>query len=1233
MAKNNKTVKRGVYLYLDGKEIKNDINSIDLEIKRLQRDIKDMTRGSEEYNRTMAKIQNLQGILKQHRQEIKGITTETKKATISVGSMVDWFNRFGGVILSVVGFLTGFTLALRAIRDERNKLEESQAGLKALTGLDDENITWLTEQAKTLSTTMTKEGLRVRQSAAEILDAFMLVGSAKPELLGDKEALKQVTEEAMRLQAAAKDITLNEAVDSLTLSLNQYGAAADQASRFTNVLAAGSQAGSANIASQAKAIRNAGTAAASANVPIEQTVALIETLAYRGIKDEVAGTGLKKFFLVLQTGADETNPKIVGLDKALENLKNKNMDAGAIKKMFGEEGYNTASVILQNTEMVKDFTAAVTGTNVAYEQAAINSDTAQARLEQARNKMKLAAIDLGEKLNPALAVSTNMLTNVIKILPGLIDWFQKWGTTIIAFIIPLTTYYATLKLISLYHTTYNAILRGGIAIQAAYRIATIALNDALAGDYKAIARLVLQMRSHNIITRTVAASTLVFRAAMETLTFRFSAATKAIRAAWAVLGLNPFVAIATVVAAAATGLYIYAQRTSVAARRQKELVDMNREAEKSISEEKNKLDALRKVLEDSKEPYAKRKAALEEIQSIVPEYHASLTKEGTLINNNSQALDGYVEKLLLTAKQQMANSKLQEALSQRSEWVHENGSDAMKFKNLEWEINDPVNMGKSVEELAASNGVSPTAYKVWAAQKKRLDANVHYYEQMMQDYTNQLMAIDAKYKVTNKPNPVEEDPDPDGDSESEKGRKERVKTELEKIETESLAEQAKLKEQYLASDKMAQEEYLQFLSDLEMKYLNKKLEIAGLEPKKREEIMNQILALQLKLKEQCIKEDLDEKKQFLSNQQKALNAELAEESQRYRLGISSREEYLRAIFKLLKKYKKDILKITEDATGEEKEAVDSYIDYVMKALQKAFDQTEEKNKTWQEKVRENWNEINKWSEISTEQQSAVLVSLLTDIFNFRDESLNAFETVEQKYEATFMLMSGIAQEFGVALGKTLAGEEEAMDEFMQNLVTMVLDTIQKMLIAYIAWTTIRNIGEGGVFIGLAKAAAEIALITAAFETAKSALGNFYTGGYTGPGNWDQPQGIVHSNEFVANRFAVANPNLRPIFDVIDVAQRTGNVGNLTAEDIAAVAGSGKNTHTVPAKAPGVSATTTTNDPAMVAMLIECTRALRKLKSRLDDPLVAETYVTGKRGINQAQREYKKLENNKSRNKQ
>ena len=99
-----------------------------------------------------------------------------------------------------------------------------------------------------------------------------------------------------------------------------------------------------------------------------------------------------------------------------------------------------------------------------------------------------------------------------------------------------------------------------------------------------------------------------------------------------------------------------------------------------------------------------------------------------------------------------------------------------------------------------------------------------------------------------------------------------------------------------------------------------------------------------------------------------------------------------------------------------------------------------------------------------------------------------------------------------------------------------------------------------------------------------------------------------------------------------MAQRSGNVGNLTAEDIAVVAGPGRTARTVPAKSPAAGATTTTNDPATVAMLVECTRMLRKLHTRLGEKIVAETYVTGKHGINQAQKEYQALTYNKSRNK-
>lgn len=1166
MAKSDKTVKRGVYLYIDGKEIKNDINSIDLEMKRLQRDIKEMTRGSEEYNRTMAKIQHLQGILKQHRQEIKGITTETKKATVSIGSMVDWFNRFGGVILSVIGFLTGFTLALRAIRDERNKLEESQAGLKALTGLDDDSIAWLTGQAKTLSTTMTKEGLRVRQSAAEILDAFMLVGSAKPELLGDKEALKAVTEEAMRLQAAAKDITLNEAVDSLTLSLNQYGAAADQAGRFTNVLAAGSQAGSANIASQAKAIRNAGTAAASANVPIEQTVALIETLAYRGIKDEVAGTGLKKFFLVLQTGADETNPKIVGLDKALENLKNKNMDAGAIKKMFGEEGYNTASVILQNTEMVKDFTAAVTGTNVAYEQAAINSDTAQAKLEQARNKMKLAAIDLGEKLNPALTVSTNMLTNVLKYLPGLIDWCKKWGGTVLWLSTILLVYATRLKIITAWYSIWNSLTKIATVLNLAYAASMNTLSGYTVTSFGNLRKLSMLMQGHSVLLKSLRTATYLYAAAVQVLHGRVDLAAKSLKAAWTIMSSNPIGLLVTLVLAAATASYKLTQRT-------KAYYDLNKVNEK-ITEKSNDeyarqsslIEQLTTKIHNNNLSNFERKKAIVQLQAIIPDYNAEIDKEGKIINENTEALDRY-NAVLAT------NIELKEVADE----LDKHRINLMRLQKSP-ALSDNSPMGSMARE-DVRNKISQ--------EEEIVESLTARYKKLVQE----------KWKALN-PNTPKNNPTGGngggkcpicGNKPCTCDKNNTSKDKFAQAEADYYRRIADIKRKYLADDKMTQEEYNKQMRDAEIQLLNDKLKVKGLEPSEIQRINDQILDAEIKARDELRRLDEQSAKDEEKRRKEQAEETFSRLDKEYQMQVEAAAMY---------HYKN---RTSEEEYFNELRRLQDV--YYHKVLNDAAISEEKKNQ-----VREQMRKR-----------------------NLKDAQKDAEEEKRIEREK-FDILSDLAKGFGETMAQFFTDSEVSLKDFLKNILTMSLDALERMMIMAVTERTIKNIGSLG-FVGVAKAAGEIALITAAFETAKGLISNFYTGGFTPSGDWNQPQGIVHSNEFVANRFAVANPNLRPIFDAIDVAQRSGNVGNLTAEDIAAVAGSGKSTRTVPAKAPAASATTTTNDPAMVAMLIECTRVLRKLKNRLDAPLVAETYVTGKRGINQAQKEYQKLNNNKSRNKQ
>lgn len=197
---------------------------------------------------------------------------------------------------------------------------------------------------------------------------------------------------------------------------------------------------------------------------------------------------------------------------------------------------------------------------------------------------------------------------------------------------------------------------------------------------------------------------------------------------------------------------------------------------------------------------------------------------------------------------------------------------------------------------------------------------------------------------------------------------------------------------------------------------------------------------------------------------------------------------------------------------------------------------------------------------------------------------------------------------------------------------MVLEVIKQQLIAEqaaaIASVTMKEITSKG-FLGIATAAAKIALITAAFEAAKSAIGNFYTGGYTGPGDWDEPQGIVHSNEFVANRYAVANPAVRPVLDLIDSAQRSGTIANLSSADIAAVSG-GTGRQGAAQGTPIVQMAAPSSDKELVRTVSRLNTVINRLLGRLDEPIEAYGVISGRHGWKSKLDEYDKLLDNKSR---
>lgn len=464
-------------------------------IRTLTRQLSDpkIKRGSQDWKFLNEQIRRCKKELSQVNAELQVGESRWAKAN-------NWIGKYAGMIGAAIAALTGITLALSKFRDERNQKEEAAADLKALTGLDDNSIEWLTDQAVKLSTTMTEEGIRIRQSSTEILEAFKLVGSAKPELLSNKEALAEVTKQTLVL-ASASGMRLVDAVDAVTLALNQYGDGADQAARYTNALAAGSKYGSAAVESQTKAIKSSGVAAASAKIPIEQLVGTIETLGEKGIKDEIAGTGLKKFFLTLQTGSDSTNPKVVGLTTALENLSKQQLTAAEIKAKFGEEGYNVASVLINEAEKVKYYTNAVTGTTVAIEQAITKSQTAAARRAQAKNELTEIGIELIDTLNPAIMGAMNLTTSWTKKLVTLLSWMNKNRTEV-------------------------ALCTSAIAIY------TVAVNASVLAD-----------KAKNLWTGKVIVS---------------------VQKLYLLLRSNPWTALATVILAASVSLYKYATRTSEA---------------------------------------------------------------------------------------------------------------------------------------------------------------------------------------------------------------------------------------------------------------------------------------------------------------------------------------------------------------------------------------------------------------------------------------------------------------------------------------------------------------------------------------------------------------------------------------------------------------------------------------------------------------------------------------------
>ena len=1149
------------------KELRNTLKAINREL-----DSGNIRRGSAEW--------------KQYQAQAKLVSAELAKIKAEVRESEGWltrfnngFSRWGAMLASGAAALTGVSLALNSMRKNRDAKESSQASLKSLTGLDDQSIQWLTEQADVLSTSMEKSGLRIRQSSEEILKAYTVVGSKKPELLQNKEALNQVTIEAMRLASAA-GIELESAVEAATISLNMFNAGADQAAKYVNVLAAGSKVGAANVSAQAEAIKNSGVAAAGAGVSIEGLQGTIQMLAEKGIEAERAGTALRKFFLVLQTGENETNPAVVGLDKALDNLNKKSLSAGQIQKMFGDEAFSAASILIQNSTKVKEYTDAVTDTNIATEQATINSATNEAKMAQLKNQIKETGIQLMEKLNPSLSALTGWTTKIIRIMPEVIDFFKEHGTTIIKLTGLIASYYAGIRLATIYETRLK---EAKLLTIAADKLRVIWTTTVMAKEYAAMTVTTLFTRGMGSLGARVLFSKECFKVLFQTLK------------------LNPFGLILTLVTAIGYGIYKLATYTTEADKAMKEFSKQN-------IKEQSELQKLKSAIDNANVGSKERSDLIKEFNS---KYGSYITK---LLNEKSTVLDiasAYREaataiqnKLALQTIEKKKEEITEKSLDKRGEAMQQvqdiltnalpsSLADKVRSTVLDY-INTQLGNGKTIQQV--TKGVTDSLHKsykqIGTGDLIDINSAVKNYAEIVSEDMQQIASIEKKLgavivkpkenkKIANELEEIIVTPENKGTSIIPGSNEENKSKENPKViaETKRYQEElTQLKRTYLKDNSMTQQQYAAKNEEIEMKHLDEMLKIAGLEPEKRKEVEDKILDLKIKAKEKLREEiknqetqERDDYKSYQNEQfslmEKDYQLEVQKLGNQYLSGILKKQEYYDKLKELQKSYEDGLLSST-DITQEKKNEI----------IKKRQDE-----------------------EISESDKA-------------QDEKL-------EKLKQNAQTMMDLGASMGSAFADFITNTETTLGDFAKNIIKLMLDTLQKIMVGAIAERTIKNIATLGP-LGIAKSVGEIALITAAFETAKAALGGFYNGGYTGSGEWNEPKGIVHSNEFVANRYAVGNPNIRPVLDLINRAQQNNTIGSLSSKDVSKVINVPSAVSSIQSNDSGSNS----NDE-MTAILYQTGIALNKLKERLDKKIVAETYITGKRGIDKTMSEYNDLINN------
>ena len=620
----------------------------------LNKQLEYMERGSEAWNAHTRKIKAV-------KDEIAKVNVELAKSQTFLERVNSKWQEWQTVAMGAAAALTGAVMAGKKAVQMYAEMEQEMANVRKYTGMTAEEVEHLNDQFKKIDTRSSRDELnRLAQEAGR------LGKTSEEDVLGFVKAADQI------------NVALDELGEGATLQLSKLTSIFGDEERLgteQSLLAVGSvinelsqncTAGASYLSEFSQRLAGVG---AQAGMTVPQVMAFGAVLDSQGQKVEMSATALSKLIMNLFKNTDKiasaTGMDLEKFNAALKSSTNEGLlmllnrlnelgDMSVLAPVFADMGENGArasaviSALAGNVDMLiwEQQEAAK-----AYEEATsvtkefdVQNNTVQAGLDKARKGFQEMAISLGQELMPVMRHFISSTSATMRLMLQLVRFIKEHRVAITALAAAVATYYVAVNLALIKEKAHAVLIALKTAALHVHKVAVLAASVA-----------------YNKMTGNVV---------------RANAAMKLLNAT---MMSNPWGLLAAAIVGAGVALYGFIKRQQEANKEQDKLTEAERrqlrvqqqidEHNKAIEEEYAKqaatVTSLTKVVNNSNLSLEKRREALKRLQEIVPDYHASLTDEGKLINDNKDALDKYLVSLKQSIRMKMNQEKLEDIATQQ----------------------------------------------------------------------------------------------------------------------------------------------------------------------------------------------------------------------------------------------------------------------------------------------------------------------------------------------------------------------------------------------------------------------------------------------------------------------------------------------------------------------------------------------------------------------------------------